>query len=357
MSGPTLSDVANAAGVSYATADRVLNNRGNVAQKSINKVRAAVERLGYVRNVAAANLSRKRVYRLAFLIPTGTNAFFNRIRKHILETANHLSVENVTVEIIEVSAFSVDALRDCIEKLTGNDYDGVAIVGLQSDQLEQPLANLQAQGVAVIGLVSDLPRDYRRAYVGIDNNVAGRTAARLTGMSHAGRSGVIQTFAGALDARDHAERLRGFCEVMAADFPQLCVLDPILTKDDPSFLFQATRDALRSDAPLTAFYNVGAGNVGLIGAITAAAKDPAAQLPFTVVHELVAHSKQALLDGHIDVVIDQRADVEVNRAFANLRALVDGRSLPPMPSLMPTIYVRDNVPADLLNDKTEALPK
>lgn len=78
--GPTLSDVAQAAGVSYATADRVVNNRGNVARKSIDKVRDAVDRLGYVRNVAAANLSRRRVYRLAFLISSGTNAFFNRVR-------------------------------------------------------------------------------------------------------------------------------------------------------------------------------------------------------------------------------------------------------------------------------------
>lgn len=183
MSGPTLSDVAQAAGVSYATADRVLNNRGNVAQKSIDKVREAVERLGYVRNVAAANLSLKRVYRLAFLIPTGTNAFFKRIRAHILETADHLRAESVTVEVVDVSAFSVDALRNSIEQLTAYDYDGVAIVGLQSRELEKPLADLQARGVTVIGLVSDLPKEFRRAYVGIDNTIAGRTAARLTGMA------------------------------------------------------------------------------------------------------------------------------------------------------------------------------
>lgn len=350
MSGPTLSDVAQAAGVSYATADRVLNNRGNVAQKSIDKVHEAVKRLGYVRNVAAANLSRKRVYRLAFLIPTGSNAFFNRIRSHILQTANHLSAESVTVELVDVPAFSVEALRDSVEQLTAYDYDGVAIVGLQSRELEQPLADLQARGVAVIALVSDLPEAFRSAYVGIDNTVAGRTAARLTGMAHAGLDGVIQTFAGALDARDHAERLSGFREVMAADFPNLYLPDPILTKDNPAVLYDAACDALRSDTPFTAFYNVGAGNVGLIGAI----KDAAEGRPFCVVHELVAHSRQALLENHIDLVIDQRPDVEITRAFAKLRALIDGRNLPPMTNLMPTIFVRDNVPTDLFNYAMEA---
>ena len=340
MLGPTLSDVAQAAGVSYATADRVLNNRGNVAKKSIDKVRDAVERLGYVRNVAAANLSRKRVYRLAFVIPKGTNAFFRRVRHHILETADHLSTENVSVEVVEVSAFSVDALRDSIAQLTAYDYDGVAIVGLQNRELEQPLADLRARGVAVIGLISDVPNAFRSAYIGIDNRIAGRTAARLIGMAHAGRAGVIQTFVGAFDARDHAERLRGFSEVIEADFPNVRLLEPVLTKDNPAVLYAAAREILQADEPFTALYNVGAGNVGLIGAIA----EVTGERPFCVVHELVAHSRQALLDHHIDLVIDQRPDVEVNRAFASLRALIDGRELPPEPNLMPTIYVRDNVP-------------
>ncbi|PJI92663.1 LacI family transcriptional regulator [Yoonia maricola] len=350
MSGPTLSDVADAAGVSYATADRVINKRGNVAQKSIDKVRDAVTRLGYVRNVAAANLSRRRVYRLAFLIPTGSNAFFNRVRDHIVQSANHLSADSISVEIVDVSAFSVEALQNSIGDLADLDFDGVAIVGLQSRLLEHPLAELRARGVAIIGLVSDLPTNFRSAYIGIDNRVAGRTAARMTGIAHAGRVGAIQTFAGSMDARDHAERLQGFRDVITADFPALTVLDPILTKDDPAVLYEAACGALQAGSSVTAVYNVGAGNVGLIKAIS----KTSGTRPFCVVHELVAHSKQALIDNHINLVIDQRPDVEVNRAFALLRALIDDRAMPPMPDLMPTIYVRDNLPADTLNTVMKA---
>ncbi len=349
MSGATLSDVAHAAGVSYATADRVVNKRGNVAQKSIDKVHDAVARLGYVRNIAAANLSRKHVYRLAFLIPTGSNAFFLRVREQILQTARHVRVDSVTVDIVDVPAFSVDALHSCIGQLTGYDFDGVAIVGLQSGALEQPLADLRARGVKVIGLVSDLPKEFRSAYIGIDNSVAGRTAARMTGLGNRDRGGEIQTFVGSLDARDHAERLQGFRDVIAADYPQMTVLDPILTKDDPTVLRDAARHALRAERPVSAFYNVGAGNVGLIEAI----RETTSSRPFCVVHELVAHSKQALIDNHIDLVIDQRPDVEVNRAFALLRALIDERELPPMPDLVPTIYVRDNLPAETFKPAME----
>ena len=349
MTSPTLSDVARAAGVSYATADRVINNRGNVAEKSIAKVREAVAALGYVRNVAAANLSRGRVYRLAFLIPRGSNAFFNRIRQHIDHTAAHQATERVSAEVIEVAAFAVEGLQDSISDLLARDFDGVAIVGLQSAALEAPLAALRDKGVAVVGLVSDLPQAARAAYIGIDNIAAGRTAGRMVGLAHGGQGGRVQTFAGSLDARDHAERLTGFREVLQADFPQVELLDPIMTKDDAQVLNAQTRQAL-DQTELTALYNVGAGNSGLIAAL----QEGQGTRPFCVVHELVAHSRQALLERHIDLVIDQRPDVEINRAFTVLRALIDQKELPPMPDLVPTIYVRDNLPADTLTDKMKA---
>ncbi|WP_335339677.1 LacI family DNA-binding transcriptional regulator [Frigidibacter mobilis] len=63
MRSPTLHDVARSAGVSYSTADRVLNGRGGVAEKSAQRVLRAIEELGYRRDIHAANLSRRRNYR------------------------------------------------------------------------------------------------------------------------------------------------------------------------------------------------------------------------------------------------------------------------------------------------------
>ena len=50
MHRPTLQDVARAAGLSYATVDRVLNDRGGVAQKSI---RPSIPRRRMARQILA----------------------------------------------------------------------------------------------------------------------------------------------------------------------------------------------------------------------------------------------------------------------------------------------------------------
>ncbi|THH34857.1 LacI family DNA-binding transcriptional regulator [Aliishimia ponticola] len=342
MRNPTLSDVAKAAGVSYATADRVVNSRGNVADKSIRKVQAAMEALGYVRDIAAANLSRGRVYRLAFLLPSGPNAFFAKMRAALSNLAAHLSAERVDIQIVDIAAFSHQGLRAALADIEVPGLDGIAIVGLSGASLQQPLADLRDKGVSVVSLVSDLRADERDAYVGINNLAAGRTAARLLGMAHSGRAGAVLTLAGSLDAEDHIQRLNGFRDVIKADFPHLTILDPILAKDDEAAVFDGMVERFKANDQITAVYNVGAGNQGLVRALEAIAPDPA---PLCVVHELVAHSRAALESGLIHFIIDQRPDIEAARAVTILRALIDGRSKPPMPELVPMIYVPDNLPA------------
>ena len=68
----TLEDVARAAGFSLATVDRVVNRREGVREKTIARVEAAVARLGYRADPAAARLSRNQSFRFAFILPTGS---------------------------------------------------------------------------------------------------------------------------------------------------------------------------------------------------------------------------------------------------------------------------------------------
>ena len=80
MVRPTVHDIAREAGVSLATVDRVLNARPRVRDDSVRLVQAAVEKLGYVRDLSAANLAKRREYRFAFVIPDGKSQFIETIR-------------------------------------------------------------------------------------------------------------------------------------------------------------------------------------------------------------------------------------------------------------------------------------
>ena len=66
----TLHDVAKVAGVSLITASRALGNPGVVSDKTIAKVREAVEATGYLPNLLAGGLKSKRSRMVAAIVPS-----------------------------------------------------------------------------------------------------------------------------------------------------------------------------------------------------------------------------------------------------------------------------------------------
>ncbi|MFC6762266.1 LacI family DNA-binding transcriptional regulator [Sulfitobacter porphyrae] len=214
MSGPTVRDVAEAAQVSLATVDRVLNNRGGVSAKVVDRVKAAVAQTGYVRNLAAANLSRRRVYRFCFVVPSGDTGFVALLHEALAREQQRLMEEQVLVQVVPTKAFDVE---DQVAALRNLDCDAVAVMASEAPEINEEIASLHASGVRVISLVADLPSSGRDAYVGPDNVMAGRTAGEFMGRFIRDQGDVLM-IAGSLAARDHSERLLGFRMVMQERF-------------------------------------------------------------------------------------------------------------------------------------------
>jgi LacI family transcriptional regulator len=331
----TLTDVANLAGVSYATADRVVNNRGRVSAKSTDKVQHAVDALRYVRNVAAANLSQGRKYRFIFVLPEGQNAFFQNIRD-ILRGHNSPAQD---VEIQNVSAFDAEGLSRHLMGMAAEQRDGIAVVGVNADALIHPLEAFRAAGTPVVAFISDLPVAHRAACIGIDNVAAGRTAARLLGLAHGGQEGLVQVIVGNMAATDHQDRLAGFHALLETDFPKLKMLPVVQSSDYGGRVEAHVQQAIRDIPDITAIYNAGAGNSGLSRAV-----QKLSCRPLIVAHELTAHARVALETGLFDYIIDQRPEAEIEAALNLMRALADDVPPPHTSSILPTIYVRDNLP-------------
>lgn len=339
MLRPTIQDVARHAGVSVATVDRVLNARGGVAAKSLAKVTEAIGALGYERDLAAAALSTRRSDRFVFLLPQGPNAFVSALRAAVAAEAPAARRRRQALEVVEVPAFSARSLGAALDALDPAEVTGLAVFGAEGIEVSRAIGRHRAAGVAVTTLVADLSPDHRDAYVGIDNEAAGRTAARFVGRFLGPGAADVMVVLGSVTARDHVDRRLGFDRVMRADFPDLTVGASAEGRDDADLVEAIVRGALDGVRPPAAIYAAAAGNRGLIAALA-----DAPDRPVTVVHELTDHSRRALEDGLIDLVIDQNPVQEVRTAIAALTALAEGRPTPPV-RLNLDIYVRDNLPA------------
>ncbi|MBT0959062.1 LacI family DNA-binding transcriptional regulator [Alphaproteobacteria bacterium KMM 3653] len=303
--------------MSLATVDRVLNNRGGVSAKAEARVRAAVAQTGYVRNLAAANLSRRRVYRFCFVVPSGDTGFVALLHAALERERARLVEEQILIQIVPTHAFDVAgqvaALRDL-------DCDALAIMASEAPEVQEEVDRLIASGVKVVTLVADLPQSGRACYIGIDNVAAGRTAADFMGR-FLGEAGSILMIAGSLSSRDHMERLMGFRAVMMERFSHLSLLSAVEGNDDADTVERLVMAAME-DQPLVGIYAIGAGNRGLVRAV-----QKAGSKPVTIVHELTLVSRQGLRDGAIDLVLDQDTSTAVTTAVSMMRDLTEGREI------------------------------
>nr|WP_155095903.1 LacI family DNA-binding transcriptional regulator [Paracoccus aestuariivivens] len=338
---PTVHDVAREAGVSLATVDRVLNERPGVRKVTAQRVADAMERLGYQRDMAAANLSKRRHYRLVFILAAGTNSFMHMLRDAVSGTASFTSADRIELETILVPPFDGPALAAALDRLDTSRIEGVAMVATDAPEVRDAIARLVAKGIHVLTLVSDAPTSKRAKFVGVDNVVAGRTAAGLLGRC-CPLPGRIAIVMGSSLLRDHVERRLGFETVIAREYPHLTCLSPIEGRDDSETVARLLSARLAADPEIVGIYSLGAGNGGIVQALR---QRQGQRRISVVVHELTRSARTALIDGTFDAVINQDAGHEVRSAVRILKSLIDGRpTFDAQEKISIDIFMRDNLP-------------
>ena len=76
---PTIKDVAAEAGVTSTTVSRVLNNRGYISEETREKVYSAMEKLNYMPNEMARNLSRQKSDYIGVILPSVEHPYFSKV--------------------------------------------------------------------------------------------------------------------------------------------------------------------------------------------------------------------------------------------------------------------------------------
>ncbi len=336
---PTLRDVARAAGVSLATADRVLNRRAGVRPATVERVEAAMAELRFERHPGAAALARRARFRVAALLPRGRNPFMRCLREELSRAARRASHLAIDLDIADADTLDPASLAEAIRAATAG-HDALLVVGLDDPAVAEAIDAASAAGVPVVTLVSDVPGSARARYVGIDNRAAGRLAAALAGRFTGGEPCAVAVVLGARALRDHHDRLAGFQEALAARFPLLSICAVVEGQDDPGATHEAVARFLRRGAPPAAVYSAGAGNAGL-----AAALSELDLKPLVIAHELTAETRPLIESGALDALIVQDPGHEARSALRALSAALTGTRLDEAQErIRIEILMKDNLP-------------
>jgi LacI family transcriptional regulator len=320
MARPTVHDIAREAGVSLATVDRVLNARPRVREQSVKAVQTAVEKLGYVRDVSAANLAKRREYRFAFVIPDNKSQYTATIRDALTDVIRMPSPDRIMVETILAPTDDPNATARILLGLVDAQYHGVAIMCPETPQVRDAVTRLKQADLAVVTIVSDLPSSARDHFVGVDNVAAGRTAGALMGRFLDMKLGKVLVISGSLTSRDSIERRFGFDSIMAEQFSTLKVLPTIESRNDSHRLIAIVRQVLTAHKDIIGIYALGSGNAAILDVLRATDTIRNATV---IMHELTPVTRAALEAEEVDVVIMQNVGHIIRSAIRVLRANLD----------------------------------
>ncbi|MGW6056684.1 LacI family DNA-binding transcriptional regulator [Streptomyces sp. NPDC055189] len=211
---PTLEDVAHRAGVSKSTVSRVINGEPRVRASVAERIRQAVDELGYVPNQAARSLVTRRNNAVAVVVTEPQNRLF------VDPYFNHL-LRGIRQELVQQGAQPVllfieepDDYPRVGNFLGGGHVDGALLFSLRTDD---PLpAMVERMGLpAVFGgrpaVVGSGHRSHTYTYVDADNRGGAREAARYL-LSQGRRR--IATITGPLNQASAIDRLDGYRDVL-----------------------------------------------------------------------------------------------------------------------------------------------
>lgn len=339
MNRSTIADIARKAMVSTATVDRALNRRAGVSAANRQRVIQAAKDLGYFPSDGMMALPARAAH-LEFFIPHVGNGFMHDLVAGITAFAGALPLV-ASCKVTPLDGIGPESLLPALEKVdlqTG----GVGIVTTDHPRTRHAIRTLNDAGVRVVTIASDLPSTSRAAYVGVDNLVAGRTAALLMGRMAGAARGSVGLFVGSRAFHGHRERELGFRSLMEEAFPALKILPVVETGEDSARSQQAMLRLRRSVGDLVGIYCVGAGRAGIVEALRSS-RSP--QRPFVIMHDLTEGTRLWLAEDIIDVVIDQNARLVGEQAVIRLLGSIAANA----PLLLqkfvePRIILRENIP-------------
>lgn len=297
---PTIQDLAQAAGVSVATVDRVLNGRLKVREATARRVYEAARDIGY----HAATLIGHRiqtdlpVMRFGFVLHKERQAFYQAFASEILTAVRNATGIRAEVTIEFATSQSPADFAKLMTNMIGK-VDVVAATAVTHHEIAEAVEKLKQAHIPCFALLNDFAQGTRQNYVGLNNLKVGRIAASMLATA-VHKPGKLAVFVGGYRWHGHELRETGFRSYMRELAPQFTILDTLVNLETRQLTYEATLDLLARQPDLRGIYLAGGGMEGAIAALRESREPGEVAL---VVNELTPESRSALQDRYVVMVI------------------------------------------------------
>lgn len=342
MARPTIRDLADAAGVSVATANRVIGGSGNVKQSTMQRVKDAAQEIGFygLGAIDSRIVAARAKYRFGFLLHQPSRQFYLNLAQ-----ALRLASDRRTDCVVELK---IEFLEDLSPQNTASrmlalaeNCDAIGVVAAVHPIVIEAVDTLQLKGKPVFALISQITSTGQAHFIGLDNWKVGRTAAWM--FEHVcdqpGKLGILVGNPRYRCQELNESGFRSYFREYGADFT---ILEPRSTFESKAIAEEMTENLLKEHPDLKGLYVAGG---GISGALAALRSTGHAGKVMLVGYELMDVTKQALLDGTMTFAISHPLNRLADEALTGMvRSLKSKGGDGNFTSVLPfEIYTRENI--------------
>ena len=326
-------EIAQQAGLSEATVDRVLHQRPGVRENTVAEVNQAIADLDKQR--AQLRLNGRRY--LVDVVMQTPRRFSDAFRAAVEAELPAFAPAMLRARFHLWESGSTDQMVDTLDRIRGS--HGVVLKAQDEPEVAEVVDRLVRSGVPVVTYATDVPASARCAYVGIDNHGAGVTAAYLVQQWLADDPADVLITLSRTVFRGEGEREVGFRSGLrnsGRTIVEVSESDGIDATNERLVL-----EALEAHPEVRAVYSVGGGNTATVAAFDTLGRD----CRVFVAHDLDADNRRLLREGRISAVLhnDLRADARLAlRLILQERGALPVEPVRPVPIQVITPY---NIPS------------
>jgi LacI family transcriptional regulator len=298
-----IKEIALQAGVGVATVDRVLNGRSHVREHTRKRVEQAIKELEKQALQLAAT-GRKLVVDIVVEAPA---RFADEIKSALEAELPGLHPAVFRLRFLMRETMTTAEVVEALQAIGRRGSHGVFLKARDVPEISDAIGELQRQGIPVVTTFTDVPLSGRIAYAGLDNRVAGATAAYLLGQwLGPGPASVLITMS---DERFRGEEEReiSFRRALRTRYPQLALVDASGGHGLDTPTEERVRKVLSPRTRIAAVYSMGGGNIAILRALEARRQTPVCFIG----HDLDRDNVRLLREGKVQAILyhDLRQDM------------------------------------------------
>lgn len=179
-----LKDIATLSGVSIGTVDRVLHNRGEVAEDTRLRVLNIARELNYTPNLIAQALKTRKRFNLVSLLPFSTieNSFWNKHPEGMNKAMSELDQFPFSLRQITFDMNNEEDFQEKTSQVLSLQPDGILLAPLFKSESITFCSTLRKKGIPFVFVDNYLPETDFLAYIGEEVYTSGRVAGQLCDM-------------------------------------------------------------------------------------------------------------------------------------------------------------------------------